>query len=131
MLKACASDMIDMIGSLEIPNRDGLAVLSDDPAVHSAGIPFDVRSLPAMVGILVAELRQMVGVITLASAVVVGQRARGEAESRIAAAAERTCELPEVVVERSILLTENHDVLDIVVGRPIGLIGRLRERRPQ
>src|ERR1700751_4704133 len=105
-------DMIDVVGRLKIADGGGLAVLGRHPAIHRAAIPLRVRAFPGMIGILIAELREMEGMIGIAGAIAIAELRRIEAERGVLAAAELRRERAEIMIEGAILLAEDHDMLD-------------------
>src|SRR4029077_6523831 len=100
------------------------------PAIHRPEVPLDVGAFPGVVGILIAEVHQVIRVIAVARGVVIGELGGGEPESGVAGPPERRGKGPEVVIEGAILLTQDDDVLDLVVGRPVGQVRQTR-RRPR
>src|ERR1700722_9971347 len=70
----------------------------------------------------------MIWVIAFTSAVFVGECTRSETKRRVFAAAVRRSKRAEIVIARSVLLAQNHHVLDLVVRRPTGSIRQARSR---
>ena len=104
--------VVDVIGGQEVADRDRLAALIGDPAVHLSGVPLVVRARPAVVRILVAEVSQVIGMIGGAGAVVVSERGGREPRCRLITLAEHRGEGAEVMIERAVLLTQDDDVLE-------------------
>src|SRR5207253_1349534 len=105
--------MIDVIRGAVAADGRRLVAFGRDPAIHRAVVPLRMTAVPAVIGIGVAELLEMEGMVSLPLAVEIGELPACKALGMHLSPAELVCERSEIVIEGPVFLAQDHDMLDL------------------